>query len=93
MNLRYTDRALDDIEVALVWYERQRNGLGLEFLDCVERAILRILENPEAHRIRYKHFRACIVRRFPFAVYYTIERDALVVHSVFHQHRDPSDQP
>jgi len=36
MKLRYTDRAKDDFELVFVWYERQRRGLGFEFLDCVE---------------------------------------------------------
>ena len=36
MKLRYTDMSKDDIELAFAWYERQRKGLGFEFLDCVE---------------------------------------------------------
>jgi len=36
MKLRYTERAKGDVESAFVWYERQRRGLGFEFLDCVE---------------------------------------------------------
>ncbi len=36
MKLRYTDRSKDDVELAFAWYERQRRGLGFEFLDCVE---------------------------------------------------------
>ncbi|MCO6412682.1 MAG: hypothetical protein J5I92_08055 [Thiogranum sp.] len=39
MKLRYTDRAKDDVELAFAWYERQRRGLGFEFLDCVEIAV------------------------------------------------------
>ena len=36
MKLRYTSRAKDELEIVLVWYERQRKGLGCEFLACVE---------------------------------------------------------
>ena len=36
MKLRYTDRSRDDVELAFAWYERQRRGLGLEFLNCVD---------------------------------------------------------
>lgn len=28
MNLTYTDRAKDDVEIAFSWYELQRRGLG-----------------------------------------------------------------
>jgi hypothetical protein len=46
VKLRYTSRARQDLELALIWYEKQRRGLGFEFLDCVESAIKSILENP-----------------------------------------------
>ena len=36
MILRYTDRSKDDVDLAFAWYEKQRRGLGFEFLDCVE---------------------------------------------------------
>ena len=56
MKLRYTSRAIDDIELSFVWYERQRKGLGLQFLDCVETAIKTIQENPELYRVYYARF-------------------------------------
>ena len=47
MKLRYTERAIEDMDVAFTWYEKQRRGLGFEFLDCVEVAIRLIVDNPE----------------------------------------------
>jgi hypothetical protein len=44
VKLRYTDRSKDDIELAFVWYERQRRGLGFEFLNCVEASIQNIID-------------------------------------------------
>jgi hypothetical protein len=46
MRLRYTDRSKDDVELAFVWYEQQRRGLGYEFLDCVESALENIISFP-----------------------------------------------
>ena len=93
MKLRYTERSRDDLELAFVWYERQRRGLGFEFLDCVEIAVKSILENPEMYRIRYSTFRGCVVRRFPFSVFYTLEENEIVVHSVFDNRQDPEMRP
>ncbi len=45
MKLRYAERARDDVELAFVWHERQRRGLGFEFLDCVENTVKYIIEN------------------------------------------------
>ena len=51
MKLRYTSRAKRDLELAFMWYERQRTGLGFEFLDCIEAAIDSILDHPTVYRI------------------------------------------
>ena len=93
MNLRYTDRSKDDLELAFAWYERQRRGLGFEFLDCVEIAVKSILENPEMYRIHYSIFKGCVIRRFPFSVFYTVEDTEIVVHSVFDNRQDPERRP
>ncbi|MBU0464402.1 MAG: type II toxin-antitoxin system RelE/ParE family toxin [Proteobacteria bacterium] len=93
MKLRYTDRSKDDVELAFAWYERQRRGLGFEFLDCIEIAVKSILENPEMYRIYYSIFRGCVIRRFPFSVFYTIEDTEIVVHSVFDNRQDPEKRP
>ena len=57
MTLHYTTRARDDLELAFVWYERQRRGLGYDFLDCVEAAVKSIVENPEMYSVVYSIFR------------------------------------
>ena len=93
MKLRYTGRAKEDVESAFAWYERQRRGLGFEFLDCVESALQSIIDNPRIYTVRYKRFRACVVRRFPFSVFYTIEQNQIVVHSVVDNRQDPAKSP
>lgn len=93
MKLRYTDRAKDDLELAFVWYERQRRGLGFEFLDCVENTVKLILENPKMCRMHYFDFRGSVIRRFPFTVFYTIEESEIVVHSVFDSRQNPDERP
>ena len=93
MKLRYTNKSKEDLEIAIAWYEKQRRGLGFEFLDCVEVAIKSIVERPELYQIYYSQFRGCIVRRFPFVIFYTIEYDEIIVHSVFDSRQDPKKRP
>lgn len=93
MKLRYTDRSKDDIELAFAWYERQRKGLGFEFLDCVEASLQNIINKPEMHQIQYSCFRGCPIRRFPFSIFYSIEDIEIVVHSVFDNRQDPKKRP
>lgn len=93
MKLRYTDRAVNDVELAFKWYERQRRGLGFEFLDCLEIAVKSIQNNPEMYREYHFAFKGCVLRRFPFLVFYTIEGMEIVVHSVFDNRQDPEKRP
>ncbi|MGR3309946.1 MAG: type II toxin-antitoxin system RelE/ParE family toxin [Candidatus Brocadiales bacterium] len=93
MILRYTDRSKDDVELAFAWYEKQRRGLGFEFLGCVEVSLKSILSFPEMYEKIYSSFRRCVVRRFPFSVFYTIEGNEIVIHSVFDNRQDPKKRP
>ncbi len=89
MRLRYTDRSRDDVELAFAWYERQRRGLGFQFLDCAEVSLKGIIDYPEMYQKRYSCFRGCSIRRFPFSIFYTIEDNEIIVHSVFDNRQNP----
>ncbi len=93
MKLRYSEKAKEDVELAFVWYERQRRGLGFEFLDCVENSVRSIAENPEIYKFAYSQFRRCIIRRFPFSIFYTIENAEVIVHSIFDNRQNPNKRP
>ena len=93
MELKYTGRSKADVEMAFAWYEKQKRGLGFEFLDCVENGLESILENPKKYQLKYSSFRSCIIRRFPFSIFYTIEHSEIIVHSVFDDRQDPETNP
>ncbi|MBI4826178.1 MAG: type II toxin-antitoxin system RelE/ParE family toxin [Nitrospirae bacterium] len=93
MILRYTDRAKDDLELAFEWYEKQRRGLGFEFLDCIEVSLNNILAFPEMYKTLYACLRGCVIRRFPFSIFYSIEGNEIVIHSIFDNRQDPEKHP
>jgi len=93
VKINYTDRSKEDVETAFKWYEMQRRGLGSEFLDCIEIALRNIVDFPEMYQIAYSHFRVCVIRRFPFSIFYTVEEEEIVVHSVFDNRQDPEKHP
>ena len=93
MKIRYTDKSKEDVDLAFKWYEKQRRGLGFEFLDCIEASLKNILCFPEMHEICYLNFRRCVIRRFPFSVFYTIEDYEIIIHAVFDNRQDPKKSP
>ena len=78
-----------DLVDARNWYEEQRQGLGAEFLLCVEEVLERISRMPEMHAVVYEGVRRALTRRFPYAIYYRIEANEIVVLGILHIRRDP----
>ena len=62
-----------DIEEVATWYEKQRQGLGQEFLDEVLSLCERVSENPAMYPLVHRRTRRALIRRFPFGVYFRIE--------------------
>ena len=93
MIVRYTEGAKEDLEKSFGWYEAQRRGLGFDFLDCIESSIMKIFISPELYSVIYLNFRRCVIRRFPFSIFFTIENNEIIIHSVFDNRRNPEKRP
>ena len=70
------------------WYEDRRQGLGEEFGAEVEDAIARIAATPFVFPRVHGETRRAICRRFPYAIYFRILDDDIVVLAV-HGRQDP----
>ncbi len=83
--------AQKDVADAFLWYEHQKMGLGMEFLRCVETALLAIQRTPLTYPIAIESYRRLLVRHFPFAIFFEFETalNRYVVYSVFHCSQDP----
>src|ERR1043166_5667262 len=79
-----------EFDAAADWYEQQRMGLGAEFIEEVNRVLADLPVNPEMYAIVHEDLREALVRRFPFAVYYRIEPEQIVVVAIIHTARDPA---
>jgi plasmid stabilization system protein ParE len=82
-------RFQDDLGAGFDWYEKQRSGLGEEFLSAVQSTLRSIEQFPEMFVSIHRDVRRAIVSRFPFAVFYVVESRRVVVLRVLHTARDP----
>jgi plasmid stabilization system protein ParE len=89
MVIRFTPDADAELAESRQWYAHQRADLDLEFMECIDEALLRIVRNPELYPIVYRTLRRVVVRRFPFAVFYEASAAEVQVVAVFHSRRDP----
>lgn len=85
----FLDAAQDDIAVAYECYESMRVGLGVEFVQAVDAVLLALLEFPESGKVFHRGTRRCLVRRFPFEIFYRLDDELLVVVACMHAARDP----
>jgi plasmid stabilization system protein ParE len=84
-------RADLDVAAAYQWYEREERGLGLEFIEQVRASYDRIAASPLQYQELRAGIRRALLRRFPYAVYFAVESDAIVILAVLHASRDPEE--
>lgn len=89
-SLSFRPEVADDAISGYVWYEDKANGLGEEFLRVFYACAVDILHNPLLYRKVYKDFRRRLLRRFPYAIYFRIEKQQIVVFGLFHCARSPA---
>ena len=81
--------AEQELEGAVLWYEQRQPGLGDDFLDEFERALRRIVVEPERGRMIRGNNRKLNLRRFPYAIVYSVRDDGIYIKAVMHLHRRP----
>jgi len=81
--------AEQDIDEGHDWYEKQRIGLGADFLTAIDLVFHRIRETPELYAPEYRTVRRVGLGRFPYVVYYRIIGESVEVIAVQHGSRNP----
>lgn len=84
-----------EVRSAANWYDRERDGLGDEFVADVHLALDAIERAPEIHphveTTRTKrNLRRYLLHRFPYMLVYELRQDEIVVVAVSHARRRPN---
>jgi plasmid stabilization system protein ParE len=87
--LRFRPEVNSDAINAYHWYEEKSSGLGDEFLRIFYASAIELIRNPLLYKKTYKDFRRKLLRRFPYAIYYSIEENIIIIFGLFHTARSP----
>jgi toxin ParE1/3/4 len=89
--LRVEVEALDELHEAAEWYEGKRPGLGVAFVEAIDRTLGRVLELPSSFPLIMKRppVQRALVRKFPYAVVFITRPDAIHVIAYTHAKRRP----
>jgi toxin ParE1/3/4 len=93
--IRLSAEALDEIDEAVVWYDKRRDGLGADLLSEVDRALEQVDARPQSFaRLRDLPedltVRRALLDRFPFAlVFLEVQEGSIRVVAFAHTKRQP----
>lgn len=91
--LRISEEAEAELVDSARWYEAQREGLGSDFLDAVDSAVMRIAGRPRigssVPSVADELIRRWPVARFPYHVVYLELPDRLQILAIAHDRRRP----
>ena len=88
-SLRFLPEVEEDVIAGYEWYEEKSKGLGEDFLRIFYASAIEISRNPLIYPKVHEEFRRRLLRRFPYAVYFTVENSEIIVFGLFHCARDP----
>jgi plasmid stabilization system protein ParE len=83
---------LADLELSdtAQYYEQESSGLGVAFLDEAERCLRSIAKHPHSAPILSGNIRRRLLRRFPYALLYTVKPDGIRILAVMNLRRRPT---
>jgi plasmid stabilization system protein ParE len=87
--VRLTEAARAELIDAQDWYEAEVPGLGDRFRAGIDTVIGRMADNPRQFPTVFKTLRRARTKKFPYALFFLVEPDGLLVVACFHSSRDP----
>jgi plasmid stabilization system protein ParE len=90
VNVSFNPLAEQELYDAAQYYELESPGLGDAFLEEAQRCCDGIVEYPEAGPVALGTIRRRFVRRFPYAILYSVRPTAIRVLAVMNLKRRPA---
>ena len=90
MKIQILDLAKGDLIEGYHFYEEREVGLGDYFLANLYTDIDSLAIFGGLHSKPYRHFHRALSKRFPFAIFYTVEEEVVRVRAIVDCRRKPS---
>jgi plasmid stabilization system protein ParE len=90
VRIEILDKAEDDLVNGFKFYEEQQPGLGAYFRENLSADIDSLQIHGGVHRVVYRNYHRALSKRFPFAIFYTVSGETVLVHAVVDCRRKPA---
>jgi len=87
--LRFHSAIEEDLASNYNWFEQKQLGLGNDFLNEFYSITESIEIRPYLNSILYNNIRRKLMKKFPYAIYYVIQGNFVLIIGVFHFARNP----
>ena len=84
-----TELTYEDLKIAKDFYDEQALYLGDYFIDSIFVDLESLRFYGGIHEQHFAYYKM-LAKRFPFAIYYDIEDDMVVVHAILDTRQNPS---
>ena len=88
--VKYHEAAEEELLTQIAYLEDQARGLGRRFFTEVQRAENLIAQSPQSAAEILPGIRRYVLRKFRYALIYSIEEDCLLILAVAHHSRRPN---
>ena len=85
----FRKRASSELDRAFKIYEKERVGLGSEFIEELDEYLDELETRPKSFRVIVKNYRIAVMQRFPFEIFFFIDKQKVVIANIFHTSRRP----
>lgn len=87
--IELTEEAESDFDNSYEYYAEEDVKLADKFFLQVNQSLQTIADNPQGFQNAFKNIRQSVIRKFPFIVYFRVEKLTIQVIAIFHTSRDP----
>lgn len=90
MKIKILNSACRDLIEGYRFYEQQEEGLGNYFLDTLFSDIDSLQIYAGIHHKYFKKYYRSLSKRFPYAIYYRIDHDLILIYAVLDCRQNPA---
>jgi len=89
MQLHISKKAHIEIDDAKEYYNLQQENLGDIFKKDIQKSIDSIFSFPNLYPNITNDLKRCVLHRFSYSIFYTLQDDIILILTIAHQHQKP----
>ncbi len=91
MKIKFSKLSKEDFDISLQYYKKESKKLVLDFKNDIKNSLKRIETFPNLYPKINDRIHKCVVSKFPYTIYYTIEDKIIYILALANHYKNPKD--